>query len=122
MNKGSRAMVTLLLLFTFCIPVLAQQCLHGANETLDQRYRRQSAAYAVRLIADAELDYFVKFDKPGTLPELAASGILENFRSNPVYRSISLIPGTDLLPGFELQLSIDKNRFLLLLRDNTDPC
>jgi hypothetical protein len=35
---------------------------------------------------------------------------------------MSLQPGTDLVPGFSLRLLTDGQRYVLTLKDRTDPC
>lgn len=100
----------------------AQQCLHGTNETPDQKQRRQSAVAALRTINTAQITYFIQTRHYGTLQELATSPIWAKLLSGRNAAPLSTAPNTDLLPGFELSMTASATGWSVSLKDKDDPC
>jgi hypothetical protein len=115
MKKHVTATVVALALVAACAsanrstakPVAAQQpqraCLHGDNESPEQRERRFGAIGLVRAINGAQ--YNVAMQKTGKFQPLANLGL------------------TTLAPeGFDVQLSTDGTTYAFAVKDSTDPC
>jgi len=100
----------------------AQQCLHGANETPDQAGRRTDALNAARTInniqANQKTGSYFRHEDLVTAPwavqmQKSASGLAKR---------ISLLPGTDILPGWTLMLDVGFSSYWFMIKDKTDPC
>ena len=100
----------------------AQQCLHGANETPEQAGRRTDALNAARTInniqANQKTGSYFRHEDLVTAPwavqmRQSASGLAKR---------ISLLPGTDILPGWTLMLDVGFNSYWFMIKDKTDPC
>lgn len=103
----------------------AQQCLHGANESADQAARRRDALTATRTINN------IQVNQPGAAKgqflrheELASSPFAVKMResSNETVKRISLNPGTDVLPNWQLTVDVTTQGYWFMIKDKTDPC
>lgn len=103
----------------------AQQCLHGANESADQAARRREALTATRTINNLQVN------QPGAAKgqflrheELSSSPVAVRMResSNETVKRISLNPGTDVLPNWQLTVDVTTQGYWLVIRDKVDPC
>jgi len=104
---------------------IAQECLHGPTETAEQAARRREALTAVRNINNLEAN------QPGAAnrsylgaDQLASSPYAARMRESPdaTVKRISLNPGTDILPNWQLTLDVTANGYWFMLKDKTDPC
>ena len=104
----------------------AQECLHGPNESAEQLARRREALMATRTINN------IQANQPGAASrqylryeELSGSRYALSMRTPtpaaPVSR-ISLDPGTDILPNWELKLDVNPAGYWFMIRDKADPC
>jgi hypothetical protein len=80
----------------------ATGCLHGADETDVERFRRTEAVRFVRSVHNAQARYERANGRYGRLGELAGLA--------------------DLPTGFSAQHSADKASYLLAVKDVGDPC
>ena len=103
----------------------AQQCLHGANETADQATRRREALTATRTINN------IQANQPGAVKgqylrheELASSPFAVRMResSNETVKRMSLKPGSDVLPNWQLTVDVTTRGYWFMIKDKTDPC
>jgi hypothetical protein len=103
----------------------AQQCLHGANESADQAARRREALTAARTINN------IQANQPGAAKgqflrheELASSPLAERMRqsSNETMKRMSLAPGSDVLPNWQLTVDVTTQGYWFKITDKTDPC
>jgi hypothetical protein len=103
----------------------AQECLHGPTETAEQAARRREALTATRNINN------IQANQPGASQglylrheELASSPYALEMRksTSAAVKRISLNPGTDILPDWELTLDVTRDGYWFMIRDKTDPC
>lgn len=109
----------------FAAPAFAQQCLHDAGETPEQATRKRAALTATRTINN------IQFNRPEAAnkvflrhDELAGAPFAGRMKSSndPVVQQLSLSPGTDIVPGWQLTLDVGPEGYWLLIKDSTDPC
>ena len=120
MNKTLAIMVVVL---GFAIGTAhAQQCLHGANETPEQAARRADAVNAARTINNIEANQktgsYFRHEDLGTAPW----AVQMRQSASEFAKRISLLPGTDILPGWTLMLDVGFNSYWFMIKDKTDPC
>ena len=100
----------------------AQQCLHGANETPDQAARRVDALNAARTInniqANQKTGSYFRHEDLVTAPWAVQMRQSES----GLAKRISLLPGTDILPGWTLTLDVGFDSYWFMITDKTDPC
>ena len=103
----------------------AQDCLHGTTEGAEQLQRRREALAAMRTVNNIEAN------QPGSAKgvylrheELAGSPYASKMQqsANEAVRRISLNPGTDILPNWELTLDVTQHGYWFMIRDKADPC
>lgn len=103
----------------------AQQCLHGPEESGEQAARKREALTATRNINN------IQANQPGGratqylhYEELDASPYAFTMRqsTNDTVKRISLIPGTDILPNWQLTLDVTPKGYWFMIKDKTDPC
>lgn len=100
----------------------AQQCMHGPNETTDQAARRVEALTAARTINNIQANqktgsYFRHEDL------VSAPWAVQIRQSTSEFaRRLSLLPGTDIVPGWTLTLDVGFSSYWFMIKDKTDPC
>lgn len=100
----------------------AQECLHGARESPEQAGRRTDALSAARTINNIQANqktgsYFRHEDL------VSAPWAVQMRQSTSEFaKRISLLPGTDILPGWTLMLDVGFNSYWFMIKDKTDPC
>jgi hypothetical protein len=103
----------------------AQQCLHGTGESAEQARRRTEALTAARSINNIQANQsgavkrqFLRHD------ELASAPFAGKMRAsaNETIKRMSLTPGTDVLPDWQLTLDVTPTGYWFMIRDKTDPC
>lgn len=107
-------------------PAFAQRCLHGTGETPEQNERRRAALTATRTINNIQANHgperargvYVRHADLANTPY--AQGLQSSM--NPVIGRMSLVPGTDVLPGWRLTLSVSEGGYWFMIKDSTDPC
>ena len=117
-----------MMLMAFCGWVLAvpaaaqQQCLHGADESADQKTRRMQAVGAMRNVNNMQAN------QPGARAsrylrheELATSPFAQK-QTNEPFKALNLTPGEEILPGWELKLDVSEDSYWFMIKDKTDPC
>jgi hypothetical protein len=105
-------------------PALAQQCLHGADETPQQKARRVQALSATRNVNNMQAN------QPGARgntylrhEDLASSPFAQNPKqSGEAFKAFNLTPGEEILPGWELKLEVSDEGYWFMIKDKTDPC
>jgi hypothetical protein len=103
----------------------AQQCLHGQNESADQAARRREALTATRTINN------IQANQPGAAKgqflrheELPGSPFAVRMResSNETVKRMSLNPGSDVLPNWQLTVDVTTQGYWFMIKDKIDPC
>ena len=106
-------------------PAYAQDCLHGPTENPAQAARRGEALAAMRTINN------IQVNQPGAAKgqflrheELSSSPFAARLResTNETLRRISLSPGADVLPDWQLTLDVTARGYWFMIRDKIDPC
>jgi hypothetical protein len=124
MRRHFAAFVLLYLSFAFGT-AYAQECLHGPKESAEQATRRREALTATRNINN------IQANQPGSskalylrYEDLAASPYASKMResTNETVKRISLTPGTDVLPSWQLILDVTAQGYWFMIKDKTDPC
>jgi len=103
----------------------AQECLHGPTESADQAARRREALTATRNINN------IQANQPGAAKaqflrheELSSSPFAARMReaTNETVKRMSLNPGTDVLPDWQLTLDVTGQGYWFMIKDKVDPC
>jgi hypothetical protein len=102
----------------FVAPAFAQECLHGTDETPEQKTRRQQALGAARAVntmqfADRRACSSEEFLDHKGLAEAAAQ------KPNPRY---DFKPGAEIVPGWQLTLDRTGAGYWFMIKDTTDTC
>ena len=100
----------------------AQECLHGPNESAEQAARRTDAINAARTINNIQANHkgsgYFRHEDLVTSPwavQMRQSG-------NEFAKRLSLVPRTDILPGWTLTLDVGFESYWFKITDKTDPC
>ena len=103
--------------------VSAQQCLHGADETPEQKARRTQAVFATRSVNNMQANQpAARGSKYFRHDELASSPFAQKQQGNAQFKSLNLTPGEEILPGWELKLDVTEDSYWFMIKDKTDPC
>ena len=118
-----KRLVAALVLTGATSPVLAQQCLHDANETPEQAARRKAALGATRTVNN------IQANQPGsasrqyfTQEQLAVSPFVQKNAGNQQVSAMNFTPGQEILPGWKLTLDLTRDGYWFIIKDTTDPC
>jgi hypothetical protein len=109
-------MLSMALVLSCASVSLAQQCLHGADESAEQAARRREALGAARLVntiqanqpGAAERRYVRHEDLARAAPTLPAR--------------FTLAPGQEIVTGWRLTLDVTPREYWFAITDTTDPC
>jgi hypothetical protein len=103
----------------------AQACLHGTNESTDQAARRREAVTAARTINNIQVNQpgaakgqFLRHEELPSSPFAARMGQ----STDATVKRLSLAPGTDILPDWQLTLDVTPRGYWFMIRDKADPC
>jgi hypothetical protein len=117
-------------LVVFCLGCVAgsayaQECLHGADETANQAARKRAALTATRNINN------IQANQPGAAngqylrhDQLSSSPFAVKMRdsNSDIVKRMSLEPGTDVLPDWQLTLDVTERGYWFMIKDKSDPC
>jgi hypothetical protein len=105
--------------------VYAQECLHGTSESAEQAARRREALTATRTINNIQANQpgaskgqFLRHDELSSAPFAVRIGQ----SPDATVKRISLAPGSDILPDWQLTLDVTPRGYWFMIRDKTDPC
>jgi hypothetical protein len=105
----------------FAVPAGAQQCLHGGNETAEERTRRREAVGAARAVNTIQANQSGRNqNRYLTHEELATSPVVAVQRGPG--RAFNFAPGQEVVPGWELMLDVTPTGYWFMIKDKTDPC
>jgi hypothetical protein len=107
----------IVVLTALAIPAFAQQCLHGPDESAEQKTRRQQALGAARAVNTMQAG------QPGARAKafLDHAALAEFAAQKPAGR-YDLKPGAEILPGWQLTLSRTDAGYWFMIKDTTDAC
>lgn len=119
--RSLRWLLTLMLLAFAPIPAFAEDCLHGQDETPDQRTRRSQALGAARHVNTLQAN---RPDRAGVYLDLAELGSLDAAQSakRPSARSYNFHPDAEIIAGWQLTLARTDSGYWFMIKDKTDPC
>ncbi len=96
---------------------LAQQCLHGADETPGEVARKREAVTAARLVNTLQAN------QPGAATgRYLSHADLAGVSSPRVPPAMRLAPGEDIVAGWRLTLDFTAKWYWFAIKDTTDPC
>lgn len=103
-------------------PAFAQQCLHGPDETPQQKARRVQALGATRNVNNMQANQpGARGNKYLRHEELAASPFAQK-QTSETFKALNLTPGEEILSGWELKLEVSDDSYWFMIKDKTDPC
>lgn len=118
------ALTVVLIAWVFSLAYAQQQCLHGPNETPEQKARRTEALRATRTVNNLQAN------QPGAATstflrqvELPTSTFAKGPNGqNEFFNKLNFTPGEELMPGWELKLDVTQDGYWFMIKDKTDPC
>jgi hypothetical protein len=111
----------ILLSFVLAAPAARQrQCLHGPDETAEQSARRRDAVGTARLLNTLQARTSQATKQYLAQEELAAA--VAQGPQSELGRKLDFTPGQDVMPGWELKLSVTKDGYWFMIKDKSDPC
>ena len=102
----------------FVARAFAQQCLHGTDETPEQKTRRQQALGAARAVNTMQ---FAEKRARGGAVFLDHKGLAEAAAQKPNAR-YDFKPGAEILPGWQLTVDKTDAGYWFMIKDTTDTC
>jgi hypothetical protein len=102
--------------------VLAQQCLHGPDETAEQKARKREALQATRQINTLQANSpSARQGKFMDQPEMAMY-YADLTRQKPATQPLIFDPASEVIPGWQLTLDKTEKGYWFMIKDKTDPC
>jgi hypothetical protein len=106
------------------IPAFAQECLHGPNETPDQKARRLDALHVARTVNNLQAN------QPGARTKTYLRQIeltSSPFATGPDgqtewFRKLNFTSGQDVIPGWTLVLDVTQDGYWFAIKDKADRC
>jgi hypothetical protein len=105
-------------------PAFAQECLHGPNETPDQKARRVDALRVARTVNNLEAN------QPGARTNAYLRQV--ELKSSPFaagrdgqsewFKKLNFTPGQEVIPGWVLTLDVTQDGYWFAINDKTDSC
>lgn len=119
-----RALVGFMLLVALAVPqpAAAQDCLHGANETAEQKTRRQEALRATRQINTLQANRPEAREGKFLGQEEMATWYADVVKQKAVSNPLIFDPAADVIPGWQLTLNKTEKGYWFMIRDKADPC
>jgi hypothetical protein len=118
-----RQLVTALAVALVGVPVhtFAQDCLHGPDETPEQRSRRVEALAAARHVNTLQAN---RPNRGGPYLDLAELARLqaEQAAKRPSARAYSFSPDAEIVAGWQLRLARTEHGYWFMISDKADPC
>ena len=103
------------------VHAFAQDCLHGPNETPEQRTRRGEALGAARHLNTMQANRPNRGSAYLDLADLERLNA-DQAAKRPSLKSYNLSPDAEIVAGWRLTLSTTDTGYWFLITDTTDPC
>ena len=106
------------------MPVDAQQCLHGSDESAEEKLRKRAALGATRAVNNLQANQ----DGARTSTFLTHETLLTSRFArgadgqSEFFRKLDFKPGGEILPGWELKLDVTQTGYWFMIKDKRDPC
>jgi hypothetical protein len=118
------ARMILVALLSLFLPhvAFAQQCLHGADESAEQKARRVQAVGATRQVNNLQANR--PDARNGVYLDQAeiSSPYMEQAKKSGAAAPYNFEPEAEVLPGWQLTLNKTENGYWFMIKDKTDPC
>jgi hypothetical protein len=119
-----KRMMYIAAVMTLLLPRMAaaQQCLHGADESDEQKARRRAAVGATREVNNVQANRpearsGLYLDQAGM-----ASAYEARVQKTGAAARYNFDPAAEILPGWQLTLNKTDNGYWFMIKDKTDPC
>lgn len=100
----------------------AQQCLHGAGETDEQRARRREALQATRQVNNLQANRLEAREGKFLNQTEMAMYYADLTRKQPATQPLIFDPTSEIIPGWQLTLDKSEKGYWFMIKDKTDPC
>jgi len=122
MIRSALVGLTVVLALAAPVPTAAQDCLHGANETAEEKARRLGALRAMREINTLQANRpEAREGKYLGQPEMAV-WYADLVKQKGVPNSLIFDPAGEVIPGWQLTLNKTENGYWFMIKDKADPC
>ena len=105
------------------VPTFAQQCLHGVDESAEQKARKREALSAARQVNTLQANRpdarNGKFLNQTEMAVYYADLTKQRGALNP---ALIFDPASEVLPGWQLTLDKTEKGYWFMIKDKTDPC
>ena len=105
------------------VPTFAQQCLHGPDESAEQKARKREALSAARQVNTLQANRpdarNSKFLNQTEMAVYYADLTKQRGALNP---ALIFDPASEVLPGWQLTLDKTEKGYWFMIKDKTDPC
>lgn len=116
------AMLAMLALLATPVLAAAQQCLHGPDETPEQKTRRRAALTATRQINNLQVNRPGAADKQFLDQAEMGAWYAENAKKSGDADPLVFDPAAEVIPGWQLTLDKTAGGYWFMIKDKTDPC
>jgi hypothetical protein len=100
----------------------AQQCLHGADETAEQKARKREALSATRQVNTLQANHpDARQAKFLNQTEMAVY-YADLTKKTPAKQALIFDPASEVIPGWQLTLDKTEKGYWFMIKDKTDPC
>ena len=117
-------LLTLCTVMILTVPagVFAQQCLHGPDETPEQKARKREALQATRQINTLQANS--PSGRQGTYMNQTEMAVYyaDLTKQTPAKQPLIFDPASEVLPGWQLTLDKTEKGYWFMIKDKTDPC
>ena len=101
---------------------LAQQCLHGADSSDEQKARKREALSAMRQINTLQANHpDARQGKFLNQTEMAVY-YADLTKKTPARQPLIFDPASEVIPGWQLTLDKTDKGYWFMVKDKTDPC
>lgn len=114
--------LTALLAFGAADGSAAQTCLHGANETAEQKTRRQDALRATRQINTLQANRPEAREWKFLGQEEMATWYADVVKQKGIPNPLIFDPAAEVIPGWQLTLNKTEKGYWFMIKDKADPC
>ena len=100
----------------------AQQCLHGPDETPEQKARKREALQATRQVNTLQANS--PNGRQGTYMNQTELAVYyaDLAKKQPSANPLIFDPASEIIPGWQLTLDKTEKGYWFMIKDKTDPC
>ena len=101
---------------------VAQQCLHGADESAEQKARKREALRATRQINNLQANRPEARERKFLGQAEMAAWYATNATKSGYPNPLIFDPASEVIPGWQLTLDKTADGYWFMIKDKTDPC